>query len=82
MLPFIPDAEIEEKFRKYFAPQWQERLLVSLHNFISVSLEKVSPPALVNYVLQAMESRNDDAVISLLVAIIVAVEPGHVIEYS
>ncbi|KAH7731358.1 hypothetical protein AAVH_00256 [Aphelenchoides avenae] len=62
VLPFIPDAEIEEKFRKYFASQWQERLLVSLHNFVSVSLEKVSPPALVNYVLQAMESRKGDAV--------------------
>ncbi|KAG1702360.1 WD repeat-containing protein 91 [Nymphon striatum] len=48
-IPFMKSPDENPTYSMYFSRQWMETMLVSLHNFISVSLHTMSVPALLAY---------------------------------
>ncbi|CAH1783822.1 unnamed protein product, partial [Owenia fusiformis] len=48
-LPFLRNAEENVVFAKYFTKQWQDTLMVSLHNFLGVVFQNITQPALLQY---------------------------------
>lgn len=49
VLPFIKNAEENPVFQVYFTRQWQDTMLVSLHNFLSVIFQSMTLPTLMSY---------------------------------
>ncbi|KAG8188425.1 hypothetical protein JTE90_007994 [Oedothorax gibbosus] len=48
-LPFIKNADEHPTFSAYFNRQWQDTMLLSLHNFISVVFQSAAMPILLSY---------------------------------
>lgn len=48
-LPFLPSPESHPVFAGYFTRQWQDTLLLSLHNFLAVVFASLPPPRLADY---------------------------------
>uniref|UniRef100_A0A0K0EHN5 LisH domain-containing protein n=1 Tax=Strongyloides stercoralis TaxID=6248 RepID=A0A0K0EHN5_STRER len=59
-LPYISNPTESEIFKKYFTKQWHEILLVSLHNFLSISFSKVKEPTLLEYVNEMIKNDSPD----------------------
>uniref|UniRef100_A0A914EGH4 LisH domain-containing protein n=1 Tax=Acrobeloides nanus TaxID=290746 RepID=A0A914EGH4_9BILA len=57
-LPYLPEPAKDEAFQKYFSKHWQELLLVSLHNFLSVAFTRMSLPSLAIYVKNALKAES------------------------
>lgn len=48
-LPFLKNVEENPTFSVYFSRQWQDTMLLSLHNFISVVFQSMALPTLLSY---------------------------------
>ncbi|XP_076363628.1 WD repeat-containing protein 91 isoform X1 [Tachypleus tridentatus] len=48
-LPFLKSPEENPAFQVYFTRQWQDTMLVSLHNFLSVIFQSMALPTLLSY---------------------------------
>ncbi|XP_037088438.1 WD repeat-containing protein 91-like [Pollicipes pollicipes] len=48
-LPFLKTPEDHPTFAVFFSRQWQDTLTVSLHNFLSIVFQCMSPPTLAKY---------------------------------
>ncbi|XP_015911226.1 WD repeat-containing protein 91 [Parasteatoda tepidariorum] len=48
-LPFMKNADEHPNFSVYFSRQWQDTMLLSLHNFISVVFQSAAMPTLLSY---------------------------------
>ena len=48
-LPFIKDPSDNPAFSLYFSRQWQDTLMMSLTNFISIVFQSLPPPRLADY---------------------------------
>ncbi|KAI1705676.1 protein kinase domain-containing protein [Ditylenchus destructor] len=55
-LPFVSNAAENEKFKREFSKNWQELLIISLHNLIAIALQRIQMPALVACVKQAIKT--------------------------
>ncbi|KAK4288121.1 hypothetical protein Pmani_038837 [Petrolisthes manimaculis] len=49
ILPYLKGAEENPSFAMYFTRQWQDTLLVSLHNFLAVVFQSIELPTLAKY---------------------------------
>ncbi|XP_071546670.1 WD repeat-containing protein 91 isoform X2 [Panulirus ornatus] len=49
ILPYLKGVEENPSFAMYFTRQWQDTLLVSLHNFLAVVFQSVELPTLASY---------------------------------
>ncbi|KAK3593070.1 hypothetical protein CHS0354_007861 [Potamilus streckersoni] len=47
--PFVHNREENSHFSMYFSRQWQDTFFLSLHNFLSVVLQAMPEPALLNF---------------------------------
>ncbi|RZF32900.1 hypothetical protein LSTR_LSTR004291 [Laodelphax striatellus] len=54
MLPFFKNAEESPTFAVHFTRSWQDTLLVSLHNFLSIVFQMMPLPVLVSYEEEAL----------------------------
>uniref|UniRef100_A0A0N5BSS0 LisH domain-containing protein n=1 Tax=Strongyloides papillosus TaxID=174720 RepID=A0A0N5BSS0_STREA len=59
-LPYIGNPTESETFKKFFTKQWHEILLVSLHNFLSISFSKIKAPALLECVNEMIKNDSPD----------------------
>ncbi|CAL1273797.1 unnamed protein product [Larinioides sclopetarius] len=48
-LPFIKNADEHPTYAAFFSRQWQDTMLLSLHNFISVVFQSAAMPTLLSY---------------------------------
>ena len=48
-LPFIPNPETNPAFAGYFSRQWQDTLMLTLFNFLSLVFACLPPPRLADY---------------------------------
>jgi hypothetical protein len=48
-LPFLPNPENNPTFVNYFSRQWQDTLLLSLHNFLAIIFSSLPPPKLADF---------------------------------
>lgn len=48
-LPFLSNPESNPAFVSFFARNWQDTLLLSLHNFLAIVFASLPPPKLANY---------------------------------
>ncbi len=48
-LPFLPSPESNPTFSPYFTRQWQEALMLSLHNFLSIAFACLPPPRIAEH---------------------------------
>ncbi|XP_042238421.1 WD repeat-containing protein 91-like isoform X3 [Homarus americanus] len=49
ILPYLKGVEENPSFAMYFTRQWQDTLLVSLHNFLAVVFQSIELPTLASY---------------------------------
>ncbi|CAL4113265.1 unnamed protein product, partial [Meganyctiphanes norvegica] len=49
ILPYLKGVEENPSFAMYFTRQWQDTLLVSLHNFLAVVFQSIDLPTLASY---------------------------------
>jgi len=48
-LPFLKDPQENPSFTIYFSRQWQDTLMLSLHNFLALVFQGLPPPRLADY---------------------------------
>ena len=48
-LPFVPNPETNPAFAGYFSRQWQDTLMLTLFNFMSIVYASLPPPRLADY---------------------------------
>ncbi|XP_006887205.1 PREDICTED: WD repeat-containing protein 91 [Elephantulus edwardii] len=48
-LPFLPSPDTNPTFATYFSRQWADTFIVSLHNFLSVLLQCMPVPVILNF---------------------------------
>lgn len=56
-LPYIKNPEENPNFSVYFTKQWQDTLLVTLHNFLSLVYQALPQPVLISYEEEAYRVR-------------------------
>ncbi|CAJ0954015.1 unnamed protein product, partial [Mesorhabditis belari] len=54
-ISYVQNAKDREPFKKYFVKQWQEIFLISLHNFLSITMQSVEKPLLLRMIEAAMQ---------------------------
>lgn len=81
-LPFMKNADEHPTFAVYFTRQWQDTMLLSLHNLISVVFQSAAMPTLLSYEeellkLQQLTEEND-----ILKRKLAAIQAGESIDVS
>jgi len=56
-LPFLKDPQENPSFTIYFSRQWQDTLMLSLHNFLALVFQGLPPPRLADYKKSATRFR-------------------------
>lgn len=56
-LPFLKDPQENPSFTIYFSRQWQDTLMLSLHNFLALVFQGLPPPRLADYKKSAARFR-------------------------
>jgi len=56
-LPFLKDPQDNPSFTIYFSRQWQDTLMLSLHNFLALVFQGLPPPRLADYKRSAARFR-------------------------
>jgi hypothetical protein len=59
-LPYLADPMNDEKFKNYFSKQWHELLLVSLHNFIAIRIDRLCKPPLIAWNIESASNNEDN----------------------
>ncbi|XP_071828520.1 WD repeat-containing protein 91-like [Apostichopus japonicus] len=57
-LPFMKNPEQNQTFETYFSKQWQDTLLFSLQNFLSVIFQSMPLPTLLNFDAEQMHMKS------------------------
>ncbi|XP_028138723.1 WD repeat-containing protein 91 isoform X2 [Diabrotica virgifera virgifera] len=64
MLPYVKNPEENPTFALHFTKQWQDKVLISLHNFLATIIQYMPTPTLMHYEedvtkINKLEERND-----------------------
>ncbi|XP_054723207.1 WD repeat-containing protein 91-like [Uloborus diversus] len=77
-IPFIKNADEHPSFSVYFSRQWQDTMLLSLHNFVSVVFQSAAMPTLLSYeeeLLKIQQLTEENEALKKKVASLQAGEP-------
>lgn len=80
-LPFIKNADEHPTFAVYFTRQWQDTMLLSLHNFISVVFQSAAMPTLLSYeeeLLKLQQLTEENEMLKRKLAALQAGEPVEI----
>jgi hypothetical protein len=65
-LPYLINPANDDKYRNYFSRQWQELLLISLHNFIAYRIDRLCKPPLVGWSTSTSAPESSGDIVSRL----------------
>ncbi|GIY77504.1 WD repeat-containing protein 91 [Caerostris extrusa] len=81
-LPFIKNADEHPTYAAFFSRQWQDTMLLSLHNFISVVFQSAAMPTLLCYEEDLIKFQHLSEENEMLKKKLAALQAGESVDFS